>query len=114
MYTRQQIAGAKAIDHVKCLALGKSSLERLVGPVEDRLQRGGVCAALRIRRAACGSPRRVKPPRACKLHALPAGGMHACVACMLRAKLYWGTANPGFAANPEFATPPTRKPPFWC
>lgn len=46
MYTKQQVAGAKAIDNVTCLALGKSSLERLIGPVEDVLRRSAIKALL--------------------------------------------------------------------
>eukprot|EP00406_Dinophysis_acuminata_P053293 CAMPEP_0179302270 /NCGR_PEP_ID=MMETSP0797-20121207/47977_1 /TAXON_ID=47934 /ORGANISM="Dinophysis acuminata, Strain DAEP01" /LENGTH=920 /DNA_ID=CAMNT_0021011793 /DNA_START=79 /DNA_END=2841 /DNA_ORIENTATION=+ len=44
MNTQQQVLGAKAIDQVECLALGKSSLERLLGPVEDVLRRNAVKA----------------------------------------------------------------------
>eukprot|EP00421_Protoceratium_reticulatum_P018552 CAMPEP_0168393496 /NCGR_PEP_ID=MMETSP0228-20121227/19048_1 /TAXON_ID=133427 /ORGANISM="Protoceratium reticulatum, Strain CCCM 535 (=CCMP 1889)" /LENGTH=932 /DNA_ID=CAMNT_0008406879 /DNA_START=71 /DNA_END=2869 /DNA_ORIENTATION=- len=46
MYTKQQISGAKAIDRVTCLALAKSSLERLIGPVEDVLRRSAIKALL--------------------------------------------------------------------
>jgi len=42
IYTKQQVTGAKAVDDVSCLALGKSSLERLIGPVEDVLRRSAV------------------------------------------------------------------------
>lgn len=54
MYGRQQVAGAKAIDSVTCLALGKSMLERLIGPVEDVL-RGSAIKALLVDNAANGS-----------------------------------------------------------
>jgi len=46
MYTKHHVSGAKAIDTVTCLALGKSSLERLLGPVEDVLRRSAVKALL--------------------------------------------------------------------
>mmetsp|Transcript_16481 Transcript_16481/g.38628 ORF Transcript_16481/g.38628 Transcript_16481/m.38628 type:complete len:911 (-) Transcript_16481:136-2868(-) len=46
MYTKQQVTGAKAIDRVVCLALGKSSLERLIGPVEDVIRRSAIKALL--------------------------------------------------------------------
>lgn len=42
MYTKQQISGARAIDRVTCLALGKHSLERLIGPVEDVIRRSAI------------------------------------------------------------------------
>jgi len=49
MYTKQQVAGAKATDRVVCLALGKSQLERLIGPVEaveDIIRRSAIKALL--------------------------------------------------------------------
>lgn len=46
MYSKRQIFGAKAVDKVTCLALGKSSLERLIGPVEDVLRRSAIKALL--------------------------------------------------------------------
>jgi len=46
MYTKQQVCGAKAIDNVMCLALGKSSLERLIGPVEEVLRNSAIKALL--------------------------------------------------------------------
>eukprot|EP00746_Dinoflagellata_sp_MGD_P085157 gnl/MRDRNA2_/MRDRNA2_33732_c0_seq1.p1 gnl/MRDRNA2_/MRDRNA2_33732_c0~~gnl/MRDRNA2_/MRDRNA2_33732_c0_seq1.p1 ORF type:complete len:943 (-),score=211.95 gnl/MRDRNA2_/MRDRNA2_33732_c0_seq1:16-2844(-) len=46
MYSKKQIFGAKAVDKVTCLALGKSSLERLIGPVEDVLRRSAIKALL--------------------------------------------------------------------
>lgn len=42
MYTKQQVSGAKAIDNVTCLALGKSAAERLIGPVEDVLRSSAI------------------------------------------------------------------------
>merc|ERR1719409_2228627 len=42
MYTKHQISGARAVDCVKCLALGKHSVERLLGPVEALLRRSAV------------------------------------------------------------------------
>eukprot|EP00929_Paragymnodinium_shiwhaense_P047486 TRINITY_DN24087_c0_g1_i1.p1 TRINITY_DN24087_c0_g1~~TRINITY_DN24087_c0_g1_i1.p1 ORF type:complete len:983 (+),score=300.11 TRINITY_DN24087_c0_g1_i1:102-3050(+) len=42
MYTKHQISGARATDTVKCLALGKSAVERLLGPVEELLRRNAV------------------------------------------------------------------------
>lgn len=44
MYTKRQIHGAKAIDTVTCISLGKSAVERLMGPVEQVLRRSGVKA----------------------------------------------------------------------
>jgi len=46
MYTRQQVSGAKAIDNVMCLALGKSQLDRLIGPVEEVLRQSAIKALL--------------------------------------------------------------------
>merc|ERR1719487_2190135 len=46
LYGQRQIAGAKAADRVTCLALGKSSLERLIGNVEDALRRASIQALL--------------------------------------------------------------------
>jgi len=46
MYTKHQVAGAKAVDRVVCLALAKSSLERLIGPVEDVIRRSAIKALL--------------------------------------------------------------------
>jgi cGMP-dependent protein kinase len=46
MYTKQQVSGAKAIDNVMCLALGKSQLERLIGPVEEVLRSSAIKALL--------------------------------------------------------------------
>mmetsp|Transcript_4720 Transcript_4720/g.17838 ORF Transcript_4720/g.17838 Transcript_4720/m.17838 type:complete len:962 (+) Transcript_4720:82-2967(+) len=43
---KAQVAGAKAIDNVTCLALGKTALERLLGNVEDVLRRGAIKALL--------------------------------------------------------------------
>mmetsp|Transcript_49647 Transcript_49647/g.118207 ORF Transcript_49647/g.118207 Transcript_49647/m.118207 type:complete len:963 (-) Transcript_49647:64-2952(-) len=43
MYSKQQVSGAKAVDNkVTCLALGKSSVDRMLGSVEDVLRRGAV------------------------------------------------------------------------
>jgi len=43
MYMKRQIHGAKAhSSQVTCLALGKSSLERLIGPVENVLRRSAI------------------------------------------------------------------------
>jgi len=46
MYTKQQVSGAKAIDNVMCLALGKGNLERLIGPVEEVLRSSAIKALL--------------------------------------------------------------------
>jgi len=46
IYTKQQVLGATAVDDVACLALARSSLERLIGPVEDVLRRSAVKALL--------------------------------------------------------------------
>lgn len=42
MYTKRQICGTKAVDQVTCLALGKSHIERLIGPVEHVLRRSAI------------------------------------------------------------------------
>ena len=64
-----------------------------------------------IRRALV-APGVLDPSLHGEAHAKLPLAVHACFACMLRAKLYWGTTNPGFAETAEFATPPMRKPPF--
>lgn len=46
MYGKQQVTGAKAIDNVICLALAKSQLERLIGPVEEILRHTAIMALL--------------------------------------------------------------------
>lgn len=46
MYGRNQVSGAKAFEAVECLALGKSGMERLIGPVEDVLRRSCLKALL--------------------------------------------------------------------
>lgn len=46
MYTKQQVSGAKAIENVSCLALSRSSIERLIGSVEDVLRRSAIKALL--------------------------------------------------------------------
>jgi len=46
MYSKQQALGAKAVDAVTCLALGKLSLERLIGPVEAILRRSAIKSLL--------------------------------------------------------------------
>eukprot|EP00442_Polarella_glacialis_P001320 CAMPEP_0115136026 /NCGR_PEP_ID=MMETSP0227-20121206/56115_1 /TAXON_ID=89957 /ORGANISM="Polarella glacialis, Strain CCMP 1383" /LENGTH=920 /DNA_ID=CAMNT_0002542955 /DNA_START=58 /DNA_END=2821 /DNA_ORIENTATION=+ len=42
MYTKQQILGARAVDNVTCLAVGKCAIERLLGPVEKVLRRSAI------------------------------------------------------------------------
>mmetsp|Transcript_19339 Transcript_19339/g.60805 ORF Transcript_19339/g.60805 Transcript_19339/m.60805 type:complete len:937 (-) Transcript_19339:160-2970(-) len=56
MYSKQQAFGAKAVDAVKCLALGKLSLERLIGPVEDVLRRSAIVSLLEDSAAKPGGP----------------------------------------------------------
>mmetsp|Transcript_16005 Transcript_16005/g.35080 ORF Transcript_16005/g.35080 Transcript_16005/m.35080 type:complete len:916 (+) Transcript_16005:65-2812(+) len=46
LYTKKQIAGAKAIDSVTCIALGKNSLDKLVGEVMQVLQRSAIKAMI--------------------------------------------------------------------
>lgn len=46
MYSKRQISGARAIDKVTCLAIGKGCLERLLGPVEVFLRQSAIASLL--------------------------------------------------------------------
>ena len=96
----------KQTKHKKCSNIPCFLTQKLF---PDRKLRGGHWrsqseSAARLSRPAC---------RILALHGeahaeLPVA-VHACSACMPRAKPYWGTTNQGYLENVVFATPPTRK-----
>ena len=81
--------------------------------IRTNLARGGMCAALRIRRALV-APGVLNPSFAWRSTCNMPLAVPACIACRLRAKLSWGGAKRRVCRIGKNATSPTQKKKHFC